>query len=148
MRLLNALLASLNLKCGLLPRILVSCPTAKIEKFPLEEKDLTDLDSLLCILFSLKSSLLRYNFPGQFPDACQQTFLVLVWHKLLHLSWKQMSHSYSLHFNSWIKFLSVLYHDWSTANNMDTHLYFRYTCYCNNCQYVINEQENVVIIHQ
>lgn len=48
MRFLKAVLTPLTLKCGPVPRFLVSCPTIKINKFQVQEKHLTDTDLPLC----------------------------------------------------------------------------------------------------
>lgn len=50
-RFLKAFLTFLTFKCGPLPRILISCPKTKTDKFPLRGKHLTHIDSPICNSF-------------------------------------------------------------------------------------------------
>lgn len=142
MRFLKVVLTSLTLKCGPLPEIVVSCSTAKIDKFLLGEKHLTDTDSLLCnYLLSRIDIPTKSNFPGQLALWCAATLFSVILGMGNSLSQAippklKANVPPSLYFKPWIKFLFVhlamiclliwnrcRYCTW-VVNNTHTHLYY------------------------
>ena len=96
-RFLKAFLAFLTLKCGPLPRILISCPTTKTDKFPLRGKHLTHIDSPICNSFLCRP--LNSNFPGQLSNARHNTQITLIHVLSLQITHKKMSRQ--LQYNIW-----------------------------------------------